>query len=286
MGTRPCCSITHTLTSPRPLETHGHSGRRHPAPRRLQPPPPMSDADDATRATADATTIASQVIGAGAADGRDMVCRICYEGPREEDKLFSPCLCRGSCKYVHVSCLHTWRHQVRPQPAPSIVFPAKRKLVVITWRGLCSRTRSTTRTTAIIWNATSATTSTRSERGYPQLAAFIRVDMAYLRAYSQLCRPFISRILLSPHLLLVASGTATALLALVFGSLVTKLGHVAHWYVGWRNPSLAAGQVRCQSKTAYPSLTAPAASAPAATPRQQAETARRCHWPSGRRWRT
>ena len=43
----------------------------------------------------------------------DMLCRICYEGDRPDDKLFSPCLCSGTCKYIHVSCLNKWRHQVK-----------------------------------------------------------------------------------------------------------------------------------------------------------------------------
>lgn len=36
------------------------------------------------------------------------ICRICYENETEENKLISPCLCQGSVKYVHESCLKTW----------------------------------------------------------------------------------------------------------------------------------------------------------------------------------
>jgi len=36
------------------------------------------------------------------------ICRICHEGA-EGGKLFSPCKCSGSIKYVHVECLEKWR---------------------------------------------------------------------------------------------------------------------------------------------------------------------------------
>ncbi|KAF9360943.1 hypothetical protein BGX26_006937 [Mortierella sp. AD094] len=39
-------------------------------------------------------------------------CRICLGGTDEEDtlgRLISPCLCKGSMKYVHVECLNAWR---------------------------------------------------------------------------------------------------------------------------------------------------------------------------------
>ncbi|KAL8616910.1 hypothetical protein ACOMHN_041829 [Nucella lapillus] len=37
------------------------------------------------------------------------MCRICHSGADHDDKpLISPCLCLGSLKYVHVSCLQIW----------------------------------------------------------------------------------------------------------------------------------------------------------------------------------
>ncbi|KAK4685555.1 hypothetical protein P7C73_g4592, partial [Tremellales sp. Uapishka_1] len=39
-------------------------------------------------------------------------CRICFCGVEEElelGRLISPCLCSGSMRYVHVSCINTWR---------------------------------------------------------------------------------------------------------------------------------------------------------------------------------
>ncbi|KAF9213599.1 hypothetical protein BGZ59_005120 [Podila verticillata] len=41
-------------------------------------------------------------------------CRICLGGVDEEDtlgRLISPCLCKGSMKYVHVECLNAWRER-------------------------------------------------------------------------------------------------------------------------------------------------------------------------------
>lgn len=40
------------------------------------------------------------------------ICRICHGGQEEEPtlgRLFSPCYCSGSIKYVHVECLEKWR---------------------------------------------------------------------------------------------------------------------------------------------------------------------------------
>jgi hypothetical protein len=38
----------------------------------------------------------------------ERVCRICFGGP-EAGVLFSPCRCRGTSRFVHVSCLAAWR---------------------------------------------------------------------------------------------------------------------------------------------------------------------------------
>ena len=38
-------------------------------------------------------------------------CRICYEPETDsDDPLIAPCLCDGTSKYIHVSCLNNWRH--------------------------------------------------------------------------------------------------------------------------------------------------------------------------------
>ncbi|KAM0746780.1 hypothetical protein T439DRAFT_329477 [Meredithblackwellia eburnea MCA 4105] len=40
----------------------------------------------------------------------DKMCRICFDGHDEElGRLFSPCQCRGTSRYVHVVCLDRWR---------------------------------------------------------------------------------------------------------------------------------------------------------------------------------
>ncbi|BGP28616.1 hypothetical protein JCM10296v2_000352 [Rhodotorula toruloides] len=41
----------------------------------------------------------------------EKMCRICFAGEDEEEsgKLFSPCLCRGTSRYVHTKCLEQWR---------------------------------------------------------------------------------------------------------------------------------------------------------------------------------
>ena len=38
-------------------------------------------------------------------------CRFCLDGyETKSNRLISPCLCRGTQKYVHEACLHQWRH--------------------------------------------------------------------------------------------------------------------------------------------------------------------------------
>ena len=37
-------------------------------------------------------------------------CRICFENEAFDDPFISPCLCKGTSKYVHLSCLMTWRN--------------------------------------------------------------------------------------------------------------------------------------------------------------------------------
>jgi hypothetical protein len=41
----------------------------------------------------------------------EKVCRICHEGSEraESGRLFSPCSCAGSMRFVHVDCLNQWR---------------------------------------------------------------------------------------------------------------------------------------------------------------------------------
>ncbi|GJJ76049.1 hypothetical protein EMPS_08408 [Entomortierella parvispora] len=50
--------------------------------------------------------------GAAQVPMEERQCRICLGGADEEEtlgRLISPCLCKGSMKYVHVECLNAWR---------------------------------------------------------------------------------------------------------------------------------------------------------------------------------
>jgi hypothetical protein len=40
----------------------------------------------------------------------EQMCRICF-GDSATERLFRPCLCRGSSAYVHLSCLNAWRER-------------------------------------------------------------------------------------------------------------------------------------------------------------------------------
>lgn len=39
----------------------------------------------------------------------DRTCRICFSPESSEEKLISPCKCRGTSKWIHLSCLNEWR---------------------------------------------------------------------------------------------------------------------------------------------------------------------------------
>lgn len=43
--------------------------------------------------------------------GGEKMCRICFDGEVDDESgaLFSPCICRGTSRYVHVTCLTRWR---------------------------------------------------------------------------------------------------------------------------------------------------------------------------------
>jgi len=50
--------------------------------------------------------------------GEEKQCRICLDGPDPElGRLFSPCQCSGSIRYVHVKCLQQWRKVSQSQSA-------------------------------------------------------------------------------------------------------------------------------------------------------------------------
>ena len=37
-------------------------------------------------------------------------CRICFDIETPDDPFISPCHCKGTSKYVHKSCLYSWRN--------------------------------------------------------------------------------------------------------------------------------------------------------------------------------
>ncbi|GAA5906158.1 hypothetical protein JCM5296_000111 [Sporobolomyces johnsonii] len=53
---------------------------------------------------------AEQVAEEGRATTEERICRICFDGEDAElGKLFSPCLCKGTSRFVHTTCLERWR---------------------------------------------------------------------------------------------------------------------------------------------------------------------------------
>lgn len=48
--------------------------------------------------------------------GEEQSCRICM-GDASEGKLFSPCLCKGTMRFVHVHCLQRWRQEKERAPS-------------------------------------------------------------------------------------------------------------------------------------------------------------------------
>ena len=40
------------------------------------------------------------------------MCRYCFCGSEEEDRLIAPCACQGSQKWCHLECLRRWQRSV------------------------------------------------------------------------------------------------------------------------------------------------------------------------------
>lgn len=56
----------------------------------------------------------------GTDEDETKLCRICFGGLEEEaelGRLFSPCKCKGSMRYVHVNCLNQWRQRANKKEA-------------------------------------------------------------------------------------------------------------------------------------------------------------------------
>ena len=46
----------------------------------------------------------------------DKTCRYCLEGQTYDNELITPCLCRGTQKYIHLKCLQKWRTVNKDNP--------------------------------------------------------------------------------------------------------------------------------------------------------------------------
>ena len=44
-------------------------------------------------------------------------CRICFESEKPDDLFIQPCACKGTSKYIHTSCLNTWRRTAENREA-------------------------------------------------------------------------------------------------------------------------------------------------------------------------
>eukprot|EP00439_Symbiodinium_sp_Y106_P022555 s2559_g2.t2 len=53
-------------------------------------------------------------------DTASMMCRICWEDLQEDSDFFQPCRCRGTQRWVHRSCFHTWS---KSSPANALRCP-------------------------------------------------------------------------------------------------------------------------------------------------------------------
>ena len=52
-------------------------------------------------------------------------CRICFEEETEDNPFINPCRCRGTSKYVHISCLNEWRNENIYRPAYDICMECR-----------------------------------------------------------------------------------------------------------------------------------------------------------------
>ena len=79
----------------------------------LRPPPPPHRHPTLQEYRSEQTAAArGQRAALQADDGDEPTCRICHgtdNDPHGDARLFSPCRCRGSVRFVHVGCLNRWR---------------------------------------------------------------------------------------------------------------------------------------------------------------------------------
>ena len=58
-------------------------------------------------------------------------CRICFELETEDDPFIYPCKCKGTSKYVHTSCLNSWRTLNRDNEAFKICMECRTEYDII-----------------------------------------------------------------------------------------------------------------------------------------------------------
>ncbi|RKP23995.1 hypothetical protein SYNPS1DRAFT_30233 [Syncephalis pseudoplumigaleata] len=84
--------------------------RRHPLATTTTTTMPPNEDGHSNTATASTPTTASN----------EQQCRICFAGVEEVEllgRLISPCLCKGTMRYVHLECLNSWRNTSQNQAA-------------------------------------------------------------------------------------------------------------------------------------------------------------------------
>jgi len=93
---------------------------------KVEEPGPHEIADDPTEAPVelprvkDEETAPAGGLGPAEDDLEAKTCRICFGGELEDPelgRLFSPCVCRGTSRFVHVACLAAWRQSSANQTA-------------------------------------------------------------------------------------------------------------------------------------------------------------------------
>ncbi|ORY80846.1 hypothetical protein BCR37DRAFT_380690 [Protomyces lactucae-debilis] len=70
--------------------------------------PQREDLRPASRQTTKPATAASAA-EAPAAEEEERLCRICFSPQTPDERLISPCKCKGSAKWIHETCLNQWR---------------------------------------------------------------------------------------------------------------------------------------------------------------------------------
>lgn len=57
-------------------------------------------------------------------------CRICFEEECEDNKLISPCDCKGTSKYVHLKCLQKWRNESMNNEAKDKCIECRKEYII------------------------------------------------------------------------------------------------------------------------------------------------------------